>query len=157
MTVQKIITWALGEHEPGLGQDEETSSDLWRPGSFTNVLKTCLMSFSYSRNWSFAQTFKIYMTFTEVHQGLDQSASKCWNKFNPRNWGNFEANWLCKGRCHKKSSCSFRFCPNEGGGEGPAQIFCPIFTNCIFWVNLGMGREGETPAQIFWHIGVPKM
>ena len=21
----------------------------------------------------------------------------------------------------------------------------------IYWVNLGMGREGETPAQIFWH------
>ena len=42
------------------------------------------------------------------------------------------------------------------GGEGPAQIFCPLFTNCIYWVNLGMGREGETPAQIFWHIGVQK-
>ena len=55
----------------------------------------------------------------------------------------------------KKSSCSFGFCPNEGG-EGPAQIFCPLFTNCIYWVNLGMGREGETPAQIFWHIGDKK-
>ena len=42
------------------------------------------------------------------------------------------------------------------GGEGPAQIFCPLFTNCIYWVNLGMGREGETPVQIFWHIGVQK-
>ena len=42
------------------------------------------------------------------------------------------------------------------GGEGPAQIFCPLFTNCIYWVNLGMGREGETPAQFFWHIGVQK-
>ena len=52
----------------------------------------------------------------------------------------------------KKSSCSFGFCPNEGGG-GPCPIFCPLFTNCIFWVNLGMGREGETPAQIFWHSG----
>ena len=50
----------------------------------------------------------------------------------------------------KKNSCSFGFCPNEGGGgEGPAQIFCPLFTNCIYWVNLEMGREGETPAQIF--------
>ena len=38
--------------------------------------------------------------------------------------------------------------------EGPAQIFFPLFTNCIYWVNLGMGREGETLAQIFWHIGV---
>ena len=35
-------------------------------------------------------------------------------------------------------------------------MFCPFFTNCIYWVNLGMGREGETPAQIFWHIGVKK-
>ena len=42
------------------------------------------------------------------------------------------------------------------GGEGPAQIFCPLFTNCIYWVNLGMGREEETPAQIFWHIGIQK-
>ena len=42
------------------------------------------------------------------------------------------------------------------GGEGPAQIFCPLFTNCICCVNLGMGREGETPAQIFWHIGDKK-
>ena len=41
-------------------------------------------------------------------------------------------------------------------GGGPAQIFCPLFTNCIYWVNLGMGREGETPAQIFGHIGVKK-
>ena len=38
------------------------------------------------------------------------------------------------------------------GVEGPAQILCPLFTNCIYWVNLQMGREGETPAQIFWHI-----
>ena len=53
----------------------------------------------------------------------------------------------------KKSSCSFGFCPNEGG-EGPAQIFGPLFTNCIYWVNSGMGREGETPAQNFWHIGI---
>ena len=40
----------------------------------------------------------------------------------------------------KKSSCSFGFCPNEGGGRAlPAQIFCPLFINCIYWVNLGMG------------------
>ena len=37
----------------------------------------------------------------------------------------------------KKSSCSF--------------LFCPLYTNYIYWVNFGMGREGETPAQIFWH------
>ena len=42
------------------------------------------------------------------------------------------------------------------GGEGPAQIFCPLVTNCIYWVNLGMGRERETPAQFFWHFGVQK-
>ena len=59
-----------------------------------------------------------------------------------------------KGRFHEKTGCSFWFFPNEGG-EGPAQIFCPLF-NCIYWVNLGMWREGETPAQIFWHIGVQK-
>ena len=41
-------------------------------------------------------------------------------------------------------------------GEGPAQIFCLLFTNCTYWVNLGIGREGETPAQFFWHIGVQK-
>ena len=46
--------------------------------------------------------------------------------------------------------------PMVEGGEGPAQIFCPLFTNCIYWVNLGMGREGDTPAKKFWHIGVKK-
>ena len=49
----------------------------------------------------------------------------------------------------KKSSCSFGFCPNEVGG-GPAQNFCPLFTNCIYWVNLGMGRERETHAQFIF-------
>ena len=47
----------------------------------------------------------------------------------------------------KKSSCFFGFCTNQGG-EGSAQVFCPLLTNCIYWVNLGMRREGETPAQI---------
>ena len=56
-----------------------------------------------------------------------------------------------------RSSCSFGFCPNEGGGGlGPAQNFCPLFTNCMYWVNFGMEREGETPAQIFWHIRIQK-
>ena len=41
-------------------------------------------------------------------------------------------------------------------GGGPSQIFCPLFTNCIYWVNLGMGRERETPAQIVWHICIKK-
>ena len=48
----------------------------------------------------------------------------------------------------RKNCCSFGFCPNEGG-EGPAKNFCPLFTNFIYWVNLGMGREGETPTQFF--------
>ena len=33
---------------------------------------------------------------------------------------------------------------------GAAQICCLLFTNCIYWVHLGMGREGETPAQFFF-------
>ena len=45
---------------------------------------------------------------------------------------------------------------SKWGRGGPAQIFCPLFKNCIYWVKLGMGREGETPAQIFWHIGIKK-
>ena len=56
----------------------------------------------------------------------------------------------------KKVAVLLDFVQKRGGGEGPAQMFCPLFTNCIYWVNLGMGREGETPAQIFWHIGVKK-
>ena len=32
----------------------------------------------------------------------------------------------------KKYCCFFGFCPNEGGGRGPAQIFCHIIKNCIF-------------------------
>ena len=44
-----------------------------------------------------------------------------------------------------------------GRGEGPAQFFSPLFTNCIYWVNLGMRREGETPAQNLWHIDVQRM
>merc|ERR1712155_319108 len=62
---------------------------------------------------------------------------------------------LTQGRFHEKSSCSFGFVQMRRG-EGRAQIFCPLFTNCIYWVNLGMGREGETPTQSFWHIGVQK-
>ena len=46
-----------------------------------------------------------------------------------------------------KNCCSFGLCPNEGG-EGPAQVFWHIFTNCI----LGQAGEGgeETSARIFW-------
>ena len=53
---------------------------------------------------------------------------------------------MSKGRFPEKSSCSFIFCPNEWGREGPAQIFCPFFTNCIIG-QFGDG-DGEIPAQI---------
>ena len=53
----------------------------------------------------------------------------------------------------KKNRCSFGFCPDEGG-EGPAQIFCPLFTNCILG-QFGDG-DGEVPAHFFLHIGVKK-
>ena len=39
-----------------------------------------------------------------------------------------------KGWLHDKSCSSFGFFPNEGRGEGPAQIFCHLFMNA-FWVN----------------------
>ena len=42
------------------------------------------------------------------------------------------------------------------GEGGPCPNFCPLFTHCIYWVNLRMGTEGETPAQIFWYIGAQK-
>ena len=32
-TLDKIITYALGEHDPGSAQDRKTSSDFWRPDS----------------------------------------------------------------------------------------------------------------------------
>ena len=32
-TVENIITYVLGEHDPGSAQDLRTSSDLWRPDS----------------------------------------------------------------------------------------------------------------------------
>ena len=32
MTVEKIISYALGEHDPGSAQDWRTLSDLWRCG-----------------------------------------------------------------------------------------------------------------------------
>ena len=54
----------------------------------------------------------------------------------------------------KKVAVLLDFVQMRGGGSCPN--FCPLFTNCEYWVNLGMWREGETPAQIFWHIGVQK-
>ena len=52
----------------------------------------------------------------------------------------------------KKIAVLLDFVQMRGVVEGLAQIFCPLFTNCIYWVNLGMRREGETLAQIFWNI-----
>ena len=55
----------------------------------------------------------------------------------------------------KTSRCSFGFCPNQGG-EGPAQIFCPLFTNCTLG-KFGDGEErGGDPCPIFWYIGIKK-
>ena len=34
-TVEKIITYALGEHDPGLAQDWRTSNDFCSPGART--------------------------------------------------------------------------------------------------------------------------
>ena len=59
------------------------------------------------------------------------------------------------GRLHEKKLLFFGFCPNEGG-EGPAQILCPLFTNCIYWVNLGMGREGEPLPNFFGTLAFKK-
>ena len=55
----------------------------------------------------------------------------------------------------KKSSCSFGFCPSEWEGRALPK-FLVHFSQTVYidWVNFGMGREGETPAQIFWHICV---
>ena len=63
------------------------------------------------------------------------------------------ARWVRDG-LPKKSSCSFGFCPN-GGGEGRA--LPKFFSQTVYIRSIwGMGREGETPAQIFWHIGDKK-
>ena len=42
------------------------------------------------------------------------------------------------------------------GGEGLAQFFCPLFTNCILGQFGDEDGEGETPAQFFWYIGIKK-
>ena len=54
----------------------------------------------------------------------------------------------------KKSSCSFGFYPNEWGGR-PCSILSTSQKPYILG-QFGDGEEGETPAQIFWHIGVQK-
>ena len=43
----------------------------------------------------------------------------------------FIAKGMYEGRYHKKSSFSFGFCPHEGGGEGPAQIFWHLFISAF--------------------------
>ena len=58
-----------------------------------------------------------------------------------------------KRRFPEKSSCSFGFCPDEGGG--PCPNFLSTFHKLYILGQFGDG-EGETPAQIFWHIGVKK-
>ena len=60
---------------------------------------------------------------------------------------------MSKGRLPEKSSCSFRFCPNEGGRDagGPCPIFVSIFHKLYILGQFGeLGREGEAPAQIYW-------
>ena len=52
-------------------------------------------------------------------------------------WGKCEA---LRKVSRKKVAVLLDFVQMRGVGEGPAQIFCPLFTNCIYWVNLGMGR-----------------
>ena len=57
----------------------------------------------------------------------------------------------------KKWLFFFYFVQMRGwGGEGPAQIFCHIFTNCILG-QFGDGEGGGTRAQFFWHLDVKKV
>ena len=35
------------------------------------------------------------------------------------------------------------------GGEDPTQIFCPLFTNCIYWVMWGWGGRGRPLPKFF--------
>ena len=54
----------------------------------------------------------------------------------------------------KKVAVLLDFVQMRGEGEGPAQIFCPLFTNCILG-QFGDGEGGGDPCPIFfWHIGV---
>ena len=55
--------------------------------------------------------------------------------------------FVLQGRFPEKSSSSFGFCPNEGGGS-PAQIFCLLFTNCILG-QFGDGERGGDPCTNF--------
>ena len=48
----------------------------------------------------------------------------------------------------KKVAVLLDFVELRGGG-GPCPNFCPLFTNCIYWVNLGMGGRGRPLQKIF--------
>ena len=54
----------------------------------------------------------------------------------------------------KKVAVPLDFVQLRGGRALPK--FFVHFSQTVYWVNFGMGSEGETPAQIFWHIGVQK-
>ena len=58
----------------------------------------------------------------------------------------------------KKSSRPFGFCPNEGGGGRALPNFFVHFSQTVYIGSIwGWGGGGrETPAQIFWYIGVQK-
>ena len=56
----------------------------------------------------------------------------------------------------KKNSCSFGFCPNEGGRGGPCPNFSYAFHKLYILGQFGDGEGGGDPCPIFWHIGVQK-
>ena len=64
--------------------------------------------------------------------------------------------YLCKiGNIHvregftKKVAVLLDFVQMRGGGEGPAQIFRPLFTNCIYLGQFGDGEGGGHPCPNF--------
>ena len=56
----------------------------------------------------------------------------------------------------KKWLFFFYFVQMRGWGGRALPKFFVTFSQTVYWVNLGIGRKGETPAQFFWHIGVQK-
>ena len=49
----------------------------------------------------------------------------------------------------KKVAVLLDFVQMRGGGEGPAQIFRPLFTNCIYLGQFGDGEGGGHPCPNF--------
>ena len=49
----------------------------------------------------------------------------------------------------KKSSCSFGFCPNEGGRGGPSPNFSYTFHKLYLLGQFGEGEGGEDPCPNF--------